>query len=664
MQIIQKLKNLSQLQKGSLIAIALLIFGLLISNLFNTVNGWENGIIIIVALITVLFTLFNVHLEGYKLWIKNLSLLLIIGFFSYLLFEIFDGSELTTLTLYSFSHFADDSDFKMRTIINISLCMFPCFILFMFSASARFSLIAGIILEYIIGLVFYFTMMIRGDMVLFTDLYSLSTAMDVVSNYHFSITPTLISGSILTGVLIVLALQAEHMSSDKWARRRQRLITSATLCIAIVAFVNVNIEDYYYSWKMDWNGHPYVFALNAKLTRSTPPSDYDANALDTLIPEDSDSKDTATEKPNIIVVMNESFADLNCLGDLETNVDYMPNVHNLTENTIRGQAYVSVFGGGTCDSEYAFLSGNTVAFLADNARPYQLYVNDTSPSLVSTLNDLGYSSHALHPGEASAWNRDNVYPDLGFEDFTSKADMESDSTYTRDAYISDADNYRYLINSFEENEANTDQPYFALDVTIENHGGYEMDASGLDSVEITNLEGDYPRAEQYMSVVKDSDAAFGDLIDYFTSVDEKTIIVMFGDHLPYLESDFFTETIGKQKSDYTLEDAQKRQNTPFLLWANYDIEEQDNVSLSLNYLSSFMLEEADLPLTAYNKYLLNLSEKMPVINKKGVITDTGSYYSLDDPANPYYNDLVDYQEILYNNIFDDDNRANDKFYLQ
>ena len=658
-----KLKALSKLKRNSLIAILLLIGALVGFNLMTTVNVSINYDILILAAITLLFTIFNFELKGYKMWIKNLVILIIIATFTFLLFEIFDEAELVSLQ-YNFHWMKVNPDFKMRIFINILLCMVPFFVFFMFTASARFSLVAGIVLQYFIGLAFYLVMSVRGEMVLFTDLYALGTAMEVASNYDFSITPTIVSGTLFAGFLIVLAAQAEHMSVDKWARRRQRFITAATLCIAITAFLNVDVEKYYYSWNVNVDGHPYVFAVNAKLTRNTPPADYDADEIATIIPEISDTTAMATVKPNIIVVMNESLADYTTLGDLQTNIDYMPNIRSLTENTISGQAYVSVFGGGTCDSEYAFLTGNTISFLADNARPYQLYVNDTSPSLVSTLNDLDYSSHAIHPGEATAWNRDEVYPDFGFEDFTTRVDMP-DATYTRSAYVSDHSGYQYLIQKFEENQnSGSEKPFFGFNVTIQNHGGYDLDASDLEAVEITNLQGDYPLAEQYMTLVHDSDAAFGELIAYFETVEEPTMILMFGDHFPNVEPALVEELMGKSTAEYTLEDKEKLQNTPFVIWANYDIQEQQNVQISLNYLSSLLLEQAQLPQTAYNKYLLNLSQEMPVLNKDGVITNTGAYYRIDDPANPYYNDLENYQDILYNNIFDNANRYNSAFYLQ
>ena len=120
--------------------------------------------------------------------------------------------------------------------------------------------------------------------------------------------------------------------------------------------------------------------------------------------------------PNIIVIMDEAFSDLSVLGDLETNKDYMPFVHSLqngADNTITGYLNVSVCGGNTADTEFEFLTGNTMAFLPAGSIPYQQYIKDTTPSLASYLKGLGYETYAQHPYNASGWNRETVYPLLG-----------------------------------------------------------------------------------------------------------------------------------------------------------------------------------------------------------------------------------------------------------
>ena len=118
------------------------------------------------------------------------------------------------------------------------------------------------------------------------------------------------------------------------------------------------------------------------------------------IPETGDSLAGETqdsENPNIIVIMNEAFSDLSVLGDFPVNMDYMPFFRSLTENTVRGNLFVSVKGGNTANTEFEFLTGDTMAFLPQGSIAYQQYIHEAKPTLTSWLESMGYATAALHP---------------------------------------------------------------------------------------------------------------------------------------------------------------------------------------------------------------------------------------------------------------------------
>ena len=144
------------------------------------------------------------------------------------------------------------------------------------------------------------------------------------------------------------------------------------------------------------------------------------------------------------------------------------------------------------------------------------------------------------------------------------------------------------------------------------------------------MEGKYPQTDRYLSLIKKSDEAFEYLLDYFKQCDEPTMIVMFGDHQPSIETDFVEEVMGKKLEDLSLEEKQKRFVTPFVLWANYDIPEGYIDMISSNYLSTLLLQTAGLETTQYNKFLSALYKQLPVIDTTGYITADGRYYTYDD----------------------------------
>ena len=138
---------------------------------------------------------------------------------------------------------------------------------------------------------------------------------------------------------------------------------------------------------------------------------------------------------------------------------------------------------------------------------------------------------------------------------------------------------------------------------------------------------------------------------------------MFGDHQPSVETDFIAEVMGVDSlSGLTPEQEQSRRITPFIIWANYDIEERQIDKLSSNYLSSLVLETAGVKLTEYNKYLLKLAATLPVIDTVGYIDNEDNYYKWSD-VSPYSALLDEYEKIQYNNIFDQNNIDSEIFYI-
>ncbi|MDO4288300.1 MAG: LTA synthase family protein [Eubacterium sp.] len=507
--------------------------------------------------------------------------------------------------------------------------------------------------------------------------------MDVSENYTLEWSGPLTLMTIVFIALLFWALKGSAKFQDKVLGRKVRLGTMVGLTLSVCLFMQLNSERYYDSWNEFANGYAYTFAINIKMLHTEVPEDYNAfriaqemNQLEekdkfsdeNLILTDRGDDERASEeensekpeKPNIIAIMNESFSDMATVGDFETNMPVTPFLDSLEGSSIQGNLAVSVFGGGTCDSEYSFLTGNTTAFLPENTRPYQLYVKEGAPSLVSTLNAQGYHSEAIHPGVRTAWNRDNVYGDFGFKAFYS-AENFINAKMTRGLYVSDESTYDQIIDIYEHKLSG--QPLFVFDVTIQNHGPYYLDASDLDIVRLEGMEGEYPLTEQYLSLIHNSDQAFEKLVTYFEGVEEPTIIVMFGDHQAKIETEFYEEVIGKPQEEWTLEELQRTYQTPYVIWANYPLNSQEGRLMSVQNLASYLLDQTGLEQTDYNRYLSALAKELPVVNSQGVVDAQGNNYAYGED-NPYNEEILTYQRILYNNIFDKENRQDQLYFIQ
>ena len=532
------------------------------------------------------------------------------------------------------------------------------------------------------------------------DFLSIGTAAGVANTYNFAPSYKLITGILLFVLLTVIFIKIGTPKYNLTTKIISRSFTATFSAVLIIlfygtsVFADLGVNPDFWNQTRGYKNYGFVcnFFLNTKYLFMSEPNNYDPDKIkdyiDQTVDEDKDKEDQKV-KPNIICIMNESLADLRTLGPLSTNLDYMPFLNSLTENTVKGNLYVPVIGAGTSNTEFEFITGHSTHFLPSGSNAYMLYVKNPMASLVSTLEAQSYSSWAFHPYLASGWNRPSVYSNFGFNKFTAFEDIFDMSLWERylsngnDAdylqglvdlnypgsnmlirqYISDSYDYKLLIENYENRDKS--QPYFAFNVTMQNHGGYSTSCVNFnEAIYSTSSTKAYNKANKYLSLVRASDTAFKELVEYFENVKEPTVICMFGDHQPNVETEFISELLGvKDLSSLTIEQEQKRYTTPFYIWANFDIEEKIIPRLSVNYLSSLLLDIAGLELTEYNKYLLKLSETLPVINTAGYIDSEGVYYKWSD-VSPYTEIIKEYERIQYNCIFDQKNIDTDIFFLE
>lgn len=583
---------------------------------------------------------------------------------------------------------------------NYAIILLFYFIAFALSGSFTFTYTFVNTILFCLALAHSYVMDFRGTPFLPMDFLSVGTAAGVANTYNFAPTYKIITALFLFVFITVISIKIRTPKFNVITKILSRSFMTTVAAVVIILFYgtstfsDLGVAPYFWNQARGYKntGFVYNFFLNTKYLYMAKPSDYDPDKIKDYIDQSVEPGHTIDPNktyPNIICIMNESLADLSVLGNLETNEEYMPFMNSLTENTIKGNLFVPVIGAGTSNTEFEFLTGHSTHFLPSGSNAYMLYVKNPMASLTSTLKAQKYSSWALHPYLANGWNRPIVYGNFGFDKFTAFEDVFDmslwkkyqangnnanylqslvdekypGSNFLMRHYISDDYNYDLLIENFKNRDKS--KPYYAFNVTMQNHGGYTTSCVNFDeSIYATSTSKAYNKANKYLSLVKASDNAFKKLIEYFSTIKEPTIICMFGDHQPTVETEFVAEVMGVNNlTGLSIEDEQKRYITPFFIWANYDIEEKTVPYLSVNYLSSLVLKTAGIELTEYNKYLLKLSETLPVINTAGYIDAEGNYYKWSD--NTPYNDIIkEYERIQYNCIFDQKNIDTDVFFLE
>ena len=497
----------------------------------------------------------------------------------------------------------------------------------------------------------YFVFMFRGNEFIFSDIRSAATGLSVAGNYTFTIDDRAVY-VILLSTLFFAFVHKCNISFGKKKKMWMRIVCVSLAVLGCVYVGHQTADTVTETWEQKGsyrNGYILNFVLSVRDYFIQPPEGY-SNEVVTALESDYVplAGEMPEEKPTVIVIMSESYADFSVVGDLKTNQPVTPYYDSLTENTIKGYALSSVFGAKTANSEWEFMSGNSMAFLPDGAVVYQQYISEEPTSLVSNMKNFGYTCVALHPYYDTGWSRNLVYPDMGFDEMYFLEHFDEDAMVRR--YISDEEYYNKIIERFESKSGNED--LFIMSISMQNHGGYtEKYESFPENIQV--LGGNYEDANQYLSLLNHSDKALEKFITYFENVEEPVEIVFFGDHLPSLKSKFFKSLNGKGLSGLDLEQLQDLYTIPFMIWTNYDTEEVSVEMSSINYLATLALERAGLPLPAYNQFLLDMMEHIPAINSRG-------YYSISEGTYKYFEDaegeeaewINKYEILQYNNMFD------------
>ena len=510
----------------------------------------------------------------------------------------------------------------------------------------------------VLAFVNYYVYLFRENEFIFADIRSIGTGLSVAGNYELELSERGWQVLAVSFLFIVVASLFRIKFEKAAVLRTASGLAAVFLCITLSARIEgINTE----TWEQKGsyrNGYVLNFVLSARDSFVSEPESYDIEDIVELEETYSEKEenvlgDTMTEEPTIIVVMSESFADLRVIGEFETNQPLTPFMDSLYENTTKGYALSSVFGAKTPNSEWEFMTGGSMAFLPVGSVVYQQYLNDTPSSMVSTLKEEGYTCVAMHPYFETGWSRNLIYPKLGFDE-TYFIEHFNQAELVR-KYISDEEMYSKIIERYENRKVN--ENLFIMSISMQNHGGY---ATKYDNFEQNyyKIGRSYTDANQYFSLIRESDDALRDFVNYFASVDEPVEIVFFGDHQPSLNSNFYKILNGKGLSGLTLKELEALYTVPFFIWTNYDTPEETVEITSLNFLSTMALQRAGIDLPPYNQFMADLMEVVPAINARGYYSlENDRYLHVEDALGKELEWIKKYENLQYNGVFDGKHRS-------
>lgn len=535
-------------------------------------------------------------------------------------------------------------------LVNLLLILLVYGVCLLVFQRIPYALAGGNILLLIVFVINYYLTLFRGTTLCPDDLLALGTGLTVVGNYQLTMSSELWYSILYFCFFIVFGFWCDIPGKGK---EYHIPVTAAVLLYCLFFGIFWGKTDYLEKHELQWyasdnqqnNGFLLSFGLNMKEASMKKPEGYSEEMLQAIAEEArlayGETRKTEIKNSNIILIMNEAWSDLRVLGNLETTEEYMPFYTSLKENALKGNTYVSVQGGLTANSEFEVLTGDSLSFFLPSVIPYNLQVRRDMSSLASVLGEQGYTTMAMHPNGAGSWNRDKVYEHFGFDDFVDISDFQTEISYVGN-FISDQSNFNEIIWHYENRDK--EKPFFLFDVTIQNHADYYGQVESLIEIEkVGNTpasEMEYIKdAETYINLMKITDDALKELIQYFENEGEPTIICMFGDHQPVL-TDGYYEAVFADSGLTEEEKQQQKYITPYFIWSNYDVSFEEYGDMNVSYLGAALLECAGVELPDYYKFLLNMQRDYPVVSR----------WNLDNLAQEEA--ILQYRMLEYNHLVD------------
>ncbi|MDR7032344.1 phosphoglycerol transferase MdoB-like AlkP superfamily enzyme [Mesorhizobium sp. BE184] len=449
--------------------------------------------------------------------------------------------------------------------------------------------------------------------------------------------------------------------------RLARLIIS----VPLLAFF-VSIMDYAtFSWSRDrlqiipmmWdqkenynsNGFALAFALNVPMAHVSAPAGYSEKAIAAIAKPDA-AISMPPQKPDIIVVMSESFWDPSRLPNVKITPDPIPTVRGLQS----GHMFSPEFGGMTANIEFEALTGFSNAFLPAGSIPYQQYVRAPIPSVATFLKSEGYATRAIHPGTNWFWNRSPVYKDFGFDDFKSEENLPN--MQKRGPLASDASMTEEIIKEADA----TDDPFFFFAVSLQNHGPYEPHRypDPTHKVQASTSQWAQDSLLSFTEGASDADKGLQKLIEWANKRERPTVIAFFGDHLPplgpvYVETGFLKEPVAprKESPDQML----LHHQTPLVVWSNKTGPVKDMGAVSPAFLPYHILKTAGITHPYYTGFLGEMRKQYSVVDRNLLLSANGDATPDWARAKDIDPEIRDFRFIQYDMMFGKRKAASDFF---
>ncbi len=537
-----------------------------------------------------------------------------------------------------------DTTVVMLNALPIALIMT---ILYFATGRAWIAFLTTSLLAFIVAEVNFYKISFRDDPFIFSDIFLIGEAKEMTSEYKlFFDMPSLVVVGIIAVITVLLFFFAKPKVKGVILRVSGVVVT---IIVLLIVCNNLYIKDkkiYNSMWHEEFgnqwkdanqymsHGVVYSFIRSVKTTTVTPPDDYKESIAKDIINKYQNSDIPEDKKVHTISIMLEAYNDFSEFEGIEFVNDPYANFHDLQKDSYSGKLYTNIFSAGTIDTERAFLTGYSDTTLKKK----------TTPSHISYFKDQGYFTQSMHPGYAWFYDRKNVNSFIGFTDSKFYEDSYSDidtSTLKNDLYygmLSDPDFFDSIIAEFEKS-VNNGEKYFNFSVTYQNHGPYSpVNYAAIPYINKPDNMTDegYAIFSNYISGIHRTDIAIKELRDYIDNSQQPIVLIMFGDHNPWLgENNSVYEMLGINLNLETVDGGKNYYQTPYIFYANEAAKKAlgkdiagEGDTISPMFLMQEYFDVAGLEGSQYIKYLRDVRNTYNVLNK--VYINKGGEYILKD----------------------------------
>ena len=579
-------------------------------------------------------------------WCRTIFYLLLSSMLMLIIMQVIYFFPNLDVTMTWIAHHVNLMFLASTIILGVSVLFF-CFFNNLILAISLSSLVM-----LIVAIANYYKMLVVGEPIYPSDLSMISNIDEIIGYVKNLLSPTLIIGLLV--IIALLAILSFICRKGFKLTMKLRVIFFA-IFIAYLASIFyyeksplkplVNSTVYFTKWNQlnnyQQNGFLFGFITNLQNDLMIKNDHYTEANLQKIMDdytkkaEDYNESADLSQQPNIITIVSESLSDPTIFNQLTFSEDPLPNLRQYLETYSSGHFLSPFKGNRTANVEFEYLVGFTNSLLLEGTIPFQQALSSKPeiPSFISFMDQLDYTSVAIHPNNAAFYKRSQVYPALGFDEFLSIDKMKHLDYIDSQKYVSDQSVFDELYAELEA----ADRPIFAYGLTMANHIAIFDQKFGENTIEVLDANREHnTEMETYAEGLKQTDLALKEFITKIENYDEPTLVIFFGDHLINFQSDIH-EQHGYIEKDTDALRAKLFFETPLLIMSNMDDFQIENIDdVSPIFIAPLILRELNLPLSPFYVFLLDLYEEFSVLHNN---------FKLDANQNQV-DELTEHQEQL------------------